>query len=155
MEDKESGFTLVETLITLVILSFLIFLPLLSIDQAIHSVKADLFFRELSSNITMMQNHAILNGENTVVKFVPRDHTIQFEVYTKDYQTTHPLNREMTLKGEDYEFFGKKYLSFYFAANTGSITVTDHHWRVRFKMKEELYELVFKLGSGRFEIKKR
>ncbi|MDN6162457.1 MAG: hypothetical protein L0I79_06760 [Atopostipes sp.] len=145
---------MVETLITLLISSFLIFLPVLSISQVVHSVETDLFFRELNSNIKMMQSHAVLEGENTSIEFIPKQNSIRFKVFSKDYSANHPLNRTIELEETNFTFYGDKYLSFYFAANTGNLSVTDNHWRVRFKGKKALYELVFKLGSGRFEVKK-
>lgn len=154
MINKEDGFTLVESLITLLITSLLIFLPILSIDQMIHSIEVDMFFRELSSNITLMQNHAILAGENTAIEFVPRANLIRFKAYDGGYDSNHPLNRELVLDDSICKFYGNEYQTIYFKGNTGNISVAFDRWRIKFETDKALYELVFKIGSGRFDIRK-
>lgn len=154
MNNKEDGFTLVESLITLLITSLLIFLPILSIDRLIHSIEVDMFFRELSSNITLMQNHAILTGESTAIEFVPRTNLIKFKAYDGSYNSDHPLNRELLLDDSICKFYGNETQIVYFKANTGNISVLYDRWRIKFETNKVLYELVFKIGSGRFDIRK-
>lgn len=154
LRKNEAGFTLVESLITLFISSLLIILPVLSIDQLIDTIEIDMFFRELSSNISLMQNHAILSGENTIVEFIPRENKIKFKIYDGSYDSNHPLNHEITLSDSICSFYGNDHQTIYFQSDTGNISVAFNRWRVKFKTKNGLYELVFKLGSGRFDIRK-
>lgn len=151
----DDGFTLVELLITLLIISLLIFIPVLSIDKVIDTVQVDLFFRELSSNITLMQNHSILTGERTTVEFYPGEKIIKFRVYDESKSLEHPLNNEMFLKEGLYELLGNRYERVTFHGTTGNITIYNHGWRFNFITSQGAYELVFQLGSGRFDIRKK
>ena len=150
---QEKGFTLVETLITLLITSLLILLPSLSISKMTRSIEIDLFFRELSSHITMMQNHAILSNETTKVEFSPKMNIIRFKV-NNGYGLVHPLDGEISLDGRGCKFYGEEFQAVEFKKNTGNISVLAGYWRIKFETNKGLYELVFKLGSGRFDIRK-
>lgn len=153
IKREEDGFTLVETLITLLVASFLILLPSLSISQMTSSVEVDLFFRELSSQITLIQNHAILANETTRVEFSPTRNCIRFKV-NNGYGAVHPLDREISLDGRACKFYTKIFQAVEFKNSTGNIAVLTDNWRIRFITDKGLYELVFKLGSGRFDIRK-
>lgn len=151
--QKESGFTLIETLLTLFVASLLIFIPVLSIEKITESIEIDLFFRELSSNITLMQNHAILTGHKTVVEFVPRDNLIRFREDRGSESSTHLKYREIPLQEGLYEFYGDDYGEVAFNGYTGNI-ISKNGWTTYIKTSKGLYKLVFWLGSGRFEIQK-
>lgn len=149
MRSNESGFTLLETLLVLIITSSLILLPVLSIDKMVESTQTELFFRELSSRITMMQNHSILNGEKTSIDFFPNeDHFIRFGV---DGNSKHPLNGRMYLDKSLMEFTGRDYQKFSFAGDTGTINGME---TIRFKTSQGTYKLTYLLGSGRVGIEK-
>ena len=153
MREQEEGFTLVETLITLLISSFLIFLPTLSMSEMTRSIETDLFFRELSSQITMMQNHAILMNETTRVEFSPRQNVIRFKI-NNGFGEAHPLNREISLEDYTCEFLSSNLQVIEFKRKSGNIAVLAGNWRIKFTTDIGTYELVFKLGSGRFDIRK-
>lgn len=153
MIEQEEGFTLVETLITLFITSFLILLPSLSIGQMASSIETDLFFRELSSQITLIQNHAILANETTRVEFSPTRNCIRFKV-NNGYGAVHPLDDEISLEGSPCKFSTEKFQAVEFKKTTGNIAILTDSWRIKFATDKGLYELVFKLGSGRFDIRK-
>lgn len=155
LDRKEAGFTLIETLITLLLTSLLIFMPILSIDKITESIQIDLFFRELSSTITMMQNHAILTGDRTTVEFIPGNNLIKFKVYNADYNSNHPLNSEIYLEEGLYEIYGNGYNRVTFHGYTGNIAVFDQKWTTNFNTSKGLYRVVFQLGSGRFDIRKK
>lgn len=146
---SEGGFTLLETLLVLMITSSLILLPVLSIDKMIESTQTELFFRELSSRITMMQNHSIMNGEKTSVDFFQNEaHFIRFQV---DGNSVHPLNSRMYLDKSLVEFSGSGYQKFSFAKDTGTINGME---TIRFNTSQGVYKLTYLLGSGRVGIEK-
>lgn len=154
MKNKnEAGFTLIETLVTLLIASLLMLLPILSLEKITENMQIDLFFRELSSNITLMQNHAILTGHKMVVEFVPRDNLIRFKEDKSSLGSTHPMYREMHLQEGVYEFYGNDYGQVAFNGWTGNIT-SKNAWTTYIQTSKGLYKIVFWLGSGRFEIQK-
>lgn len=152
-KEREAGFTLIETLITLLIVSLLMLMPVLSIDKMTESIQIDLFFRELTSNITLMQNHAILTGEQMVIEFIPKSNVIRFKSDAVLNENDHPLYREMHLQEGLYEFSSDWYGQVVFYGNTGNIS-SRGGWTTYFETSKGLYKLVFWLGSGRFEIQK-
>lgn len=151
--NTEAGFTLIETLITLLIASLLMLLPLLSLEKVTETMQIDLFFRELSSNITLMQNYAILTGHQMVVEFVPRENLIRFREDKSSLGSTHPMYREMHLQEGVYEFYGDDYGRVEFNGWTGNIA-SINGWTTYIHTSNGLYKVVFWLGSGRFEIQK-
>lgn len=150
---SEAGFTLIEMMLTLFVVSLLLFMPVLSIEKITESIQIDLFFRELSSNITLMQNHAILTGEKMVIEFSPKNNLIRFSNDSVIEDTIHPLYREMHLKEGVCAFTGNGYGKVVFYGNTGNISASNA-WSTHFQTSKGIYKLVFWLGSGRFEIQK-
>lgn len=151
---KEDGFTLIESLLCLVIASFLISLPILSIKDSLETIKIDLFFRELSSKITMMQNYAIIDEETTSIEFIGAKDIIRFKVKGKNSLESECLNQEMQLNEFFCELSGNESQIIYFKAKTGNSWELYPKNRIQFKTAKGLYKLVFRLGSGRFEIRK-
>ena len=145
---NEDGFTLVETLIVLLVSSVLILMPTLSIGQLMEEMEINFFFRELTSNLTLMQNQSIMGGHGTKVSFYgtkQKDH-ILFVV-----NSGHPLNREMVLDRPYYRLAENKPIEFRFKGGTGNITSSN---TVKFSSTQGQYKLTYLLGSGRFDIKK-
>ncbi len=144
----EEGFTLLETLLVLLVASLLLIIPTLSIGHMVESLELDLFFREVTSNITLMQNHAILAGKRTEVKFLP--HANRDEIHFQ-VATNHPLNRIMVLDSPYYSLRGRGYTDFRFLKDTGNISDSE---TIGFNTSQGDYILTYLLGSGRFDIKK-
>lgn len=147
MKSNQDGFTLLETVLILLITAALILLPVLSIDKMMESVQVDLFFRELTSNITLMQNHALLNGERTEIKFRPykSGHQINFLV---NLDASSPLNQTIYLDERFYQIDMKKGYEIKFGSN-GNLKQGGH---VKFETVEGTYLLKYLQGSGRFGI---
>lgn len=149
MKPNQEGFTLLESVLILLITVSLILIPALSIDKMVETVQVDLFFRELSSNITLMQNHSILNGEKTEVRFRPykSGHRIEFLVNS---DSTSPLNKTIYLDESLYYFSMNNGREIIFG-QTGNISTAGN---VSFTTSKGEYKLTYLLGSGRFAIDK-
>ena len=146
--NNEEGFTLIETLIVLLVSSILLLVPILSMGQLMQEMEVNFFFRELTSNLTLMQNQSIMGGHGTKVSFYgtkQKDH-ILFVV-----NSGHPLNREMVLDRPYYRLAENKPIEFRFKEGTGNITSSN---TVIFSSTKGSYRLTYLLGSGRFDIKK-
>lgn len=150
---NEAGFTLIETLVTLCIVSLFMSLPVLSIKNMSERIQIDLFFRELSSNITLVQNHAMLTGEQMVIEFIPQDNIIRFKQDIGSSGLDHPLFREIHLQEGLYELHGNTYHQITFHGYTGHIS-SKRGWTTHLDTSQGVYKLIFWLGSGRFEIQK-
>ena len=144
----EEGFTLIETLIVLLVSSILLLVPTLSMGQLMEEMEVNFFFRELTSNLTLMQNQSIMGGHGTKVSFygTKQKGHILFVV-----NSGHPLNREMVLDRPYYRLAENKPVEFRFKAGTGNITSSN---TVKFSSTQGQYRLTYLLGSGRFDIKK-
>src|SRR5690625_2782626 len=94
---NEDGFTLLESLVVLMIASLFLLIPILSLQQATERVQIELFFRDLTSQITLMQNHAMLAGQPTKITFIPARDTISFRVMDLENIEVddHPINRDI------------------------------------------------------------
>lgn len=153
MKCQEDGFTLVETLLTLFVVSLTVLIPILSIDRMIEHMQIDLFFREATANITRMQNHAILNGESTQIEFVNQDGN-QYINFVIPHNRSHPASNKIEIDSPYYKLkTGKsnytKYVKYHHT--TGNISDIG---TVHFETTTGNYKLTFWLGSGRFEISK-
>lgn len=150
MRKSEEGFTLIETILTLFIISVTLLIPILSIDQVIESTKTELFFREITADITLMQNHAILTGEGTDIEF-RMSNGVSRITYSVRNQDKHPLNKIVVIDPELGRFLNTSHtrLVFNSSGNIGDFG------NVNFVMKNGTYRLKFSLGSARFEIEKR
>lgn len=151
METKEDGFTLIEMLLVLMMTSILLLLPILSIERVIENIQIDLFFRELTSKITQMQTHAILHDQTTDVQFYPQNNIVRFRVVDENVKDD-ILRETWEIDSSYYELSGTAMKEFAFKKGTGNITKSD---RVHINTTKGKYELVYLLGSGRFEIRER
>lgn len=155
MNKKEKGFTLIDSLVTLFILSLLTIIPIFSIEKITESIQTDLFFRELTSSITLMQNHALLADERTEVQFYPEQAMIRFKVYngTSSYEQ-HPLDHTLYLDSAITTFKDKKQKNVTFRSGSGNISIREEDgWTIYFNSLKGEYALVFQIGSGRFEVR--
>lgn len=143
---SEEGFTLIESIIVLFVIGIFFSFPILSFREAEKDIELDLFFEELSSSITLIQNHAILNGQTTYVEANPDLNTFLFRVRGED---THSINHQLDITDtvmligtvRQYEFQRQ-------SGNQGNLN------RLRMDTHKGRFELVFQMGSGRFEIRK-
>lgn len=78
---REDGFlTLLEAILTMVIVLIFLMLPSLNIEQAKLGVETDLFTENLRTQITLMNQNAVLKGEMSVVEVEPGRNRIVFSV---------------------------------------------------------------------------
>jgi len=151
MKMNEDGFTLIETLLVLMITSILLLFPVLSIQRVIERTQIDLFFRELTSKITQMQTHAILHNQTTDIKFYPQTNMVYFRIVDANVQDN-ILGETWEIDSPYYELSGTDTKEFAFKKGTGNITKSN---RIDINTTKGKYELVYLMGSGRFEIRKR
>ena len=150
VSKSDGGFTLVETLLVLFIISCTFLIPVLAIDKMIEQTTVDLFLREMTGNLTMMQNHAILNGEGTMVQFSnDKDNGTEFIDFTIRQQPNHRLNKRQVLNTDYYSLRNNEPKVIYFKSHSGNISESGN---VRFRSVNGDYRLIFWLGSGRFEV---
>lgn len=143
---EQSGFTLIESLIVLNLVWLFLLIPVIPFNSMKSQMETSLFFEEVRSSITLMQNHAVLNNQRTEVEIRPQAGELVFRVIGDQ---NHLLNHTISLP-EEIEILGgsKLYRFLSGSGNQGNLNKT------RFEVNDDIYELSFKLGSGRFEISK-
>lgn len=151
MKTNEDGFTLIETLLILMITSSLLLFSVLKINETIETVQIDLFFRELTSKITQLQTHALMTGESTEVKVVPGEELISFRIF-EEGKEDHVLNEAWIVDSPYYEIASYGSRQFIFKGGSGNITGSD---KIIFNTTKGRYEVVYLMGSGRFDVRKR
>lgn len=151
LKVEEKGFTLLETLLVLMITSSLLLFSVLSIKNVTETIQIDLFFRELTSKITNMQTHAILHDQTTDIQFYPQNNVIKFRVVDANAQNEF-LKETWELDNPYYRLSGTSIKEFAFKKGSGNITKSD---RIYIHTTKGEYELVYLMGSGRFEIRER
>lgn len=149
MINNEEGFTLLETLLVLMVVSMLLSFPVIKINDALQTIQIDLFFRELSAKMTQYQTHAMLSGQDVEIRFIPGTQEIYFNKREEGTETL--LEEEIwKLNSPYYELTKGAAKRITFKEYTGNITNAGY---VPFKTVEGRYRLYHQMGSGRFDIR--
>jgi len=130
----------------LFVVSILLAFPVLSFKEANQQIETDLFIEEFSSGITLMQNHAITNGEATKVEIFPDQGEVLFRVTTR---SGHPLSHYLELP--EHINFTRGDKTIYFKAWSGNIR---RNGTLHLDTPKGRISFVFQIGSGRFYVKK-
>ena len=143
---REDGFlTLLEAILTMVIVLIFLMLPSLNIEQAKLGVETDLFTENLRTQITLMNQNAVLKGEMSVVEVEPGRNRIIFSVMG---QPQSPLNSVLPVPDHIKVYGG--YKRYAFRARSGNITKVN---RFAYTDGKRRIEFVFQIGSGRFYVR--
>lgn len=141
----DTGVTFIESLLVLTVVSFILAMPVVQLNQVRKQSETQLFFDALSSSITLIQNYAVLNNEWTVMDYRPSRGTINFRVVGN---TSHPVNHVLTVP--DHMKILSTADEIRFVRESG--TISNPH-TLAFQTINGKVECVFQLGSGRFEIR--
>lgn len=149
MKENEDGFTLLEILLVLMIVSMLVLFPVIKMKDTIETIQIDLFFRELTAKITQYQTHAMLSGQDVEIRFMPITQEIYFS--RREEGTVTLLEEEIwKLDSLYYEITKGPAKRIGFKEYTGNITNAGF---IPFKTVEGRYRLYHQMGSGRFDIR--
>ncbi|WP_035445285.1 competence type IV pilus minor pilin ComGD [Atopococcus tabaci] len=143
---NEKGFTLPEVMLVLLISVFLVGLPPIVSASYAEKIEGRLFLEQLQSSITLIQNEAVLNGKRTKMATYPSNRLVRFTVVG---ESSHPANHTLTLP--DNVSITSLSEDYYFSSETGNLSNIN---RITFRINGEDIELVFQMGSGRYEIRK-
>lgn len=145
MKEEDGFFTLIEGIIVLLMVTFLLTLPSIQTKSLEYSMTTDLFIEQLRSDILLLHQYAVVNGETTVIEADPGRDRITFTVVNN---ASSQLNKSIQLP-EQLSMFGG-YKRFSYRPYSGNITNVD---RIRFSNSERTFEIVFQVGSGRFYVR--
>ncbi|GEK91357.1 competence type IV pilus minor pilin ComGD [Alkalibacterium kapii] len=144
--EQEEGFTLLEVLLTLVIVSVITAIPIMHFTQLKKETETQLFFESLRSGITLIQNEAVFNNQWTTMEVRPTNRLIRFRVTGRENEN-HPANHILDLP-ESISLIGtsKEYMFSKKSGNLGNIN------KVNFNTIHGRVSVSFQMGSGRFVI---
>ncbi|OJF94302.1 competence type IV pilus minor pilin ComGD [Alkalibacterium sp. 20] len=143
---QDKGFTLIEVLLVLSLVSLLATFPVVHFTQIKKETETQLFFESLRSSITLIQSEAIVNHHWTKMEVRPTNRLIRFRVTGAD-NTKHPANHILYLP-ESISLVGttKDYSFSSGSGNLGNINV------IYFNTIHGRVSVSFQMGSGRFVI---
>ncbi|WP_314063685.1 competence type IV pilus minor pilin ComGD [uncultured Vagococcus sp.] len=143
-----SGFTLVESLLVLLVVTLVLGLPTLQIRQWRERLEYQGFIEEFEQRLIQTQQSAIVFQRRTRVQTEKEASTIEFGFFKGDGRfviETLSIPRGVTIqRSVSLSFIGK------------SGNVEQHHtFRFQTPYHEQYLEYVYQIGSGRFVIKER
>ena len=144
---NDDGFTLIEVLLVLSLVSLLATFPVMHFAQLKKETETQLFFESLRSGITLIQTEAVVNDHWTIMEVRPGNRLIRFRVITEE-NAVHPADQTLYLP-DSLSLIGttKDYSFSKSSGNLGNInelSFSTIHGRV---------SVSFQMGSGRFVIK--
>lgn len=142
----DQGFTLIEALIVLFIVSLLISLPYHHSKRGSISIEENLFFSSVEAEMNKMQLYAIISGRKTQVTFSSK--AVFFNV--PDYPE-HPYNSKLDYP-KTVSKVKREVFAFDFLPGTGR---TNRFSNIAFKLSEGDLSIVFQISNGRYYIQKR
>ena len=141
-ELDEKGMLLVELVLVLFIAAALLFIPTIYTKQTKIHLENQLFVEELQSQLTAIQNYAVLSGEVTAMIVSSQHKSIQFRVIDDEQNE---LNGVIYLPET---VTTPRYKVYHFNAYSGNLRNFD---TLVFFINNERHTMTFQLGSGRYK----
>lgn len=142
---NQSGFTLTEVMLVMMVAAMLISLPSIFAGSYTKKMEEQLFLEQFQSSLSLIQNETILNGKRTKMSIYPANRQIRFGVAN---EAGHPINHTLhfpetvSLKGTVKDIS--------FSQGTGSFSKIE---TLIFQFGEKEVQVVLQMGRGRYEIK--
>lgn len=140
------GFTLIESLLVLLVVTIFIGVPLLQINQWEERLVYQGFIEEFEQRLIQTQQSAIVFRKQTRVQTEKKSETIEFAFYRGD--GTFVIEKLKIPKGVTIQ----RSVFLRFMGMTGN--VEQHHtFRFQTPYHSKYLEYVYQIGSGRFVVK--
>lgn len=140
------GFTLIESLLVLLIVTIFISLPILQVMNWRERIEYQAFFEEFEQRLIQTQQSAIVCQKETRVLSDQKTLLLHFYFYQEDGRR---LIEEMTVPSG---IIIQRQTMLSFSGRTGNVKQAH---TFRFELNHERFvEYVYQIGSGRFVIKK-
>lgn len=140
----EAGYTLIEMLIVLLILSSVTAITVVSFQSLHEASEVDDFFEQLEKDLYTGQQYALTHREQVDVLFNRQGYTIKERSGRVLADRSFPTDTYVT-PGPNFD------LAFHYKSN-GHI---NKFGKLFFTVGKERYKLTFQIGKGRFAIEKR
>lgn len=141
--QAKSGFTLIETLVVLLVMSFCMALLTLSPSrQMIEKIESRIFFNQVLSGLNLAQEISVLQETQVYVRFWQDSPVVQFQI------VGHPTPSQEVLIPDFWHIEKSLQFTHFPDGRTNQFgTVVFVH------QDGHRAEIVFQLGSGKFEIR--
>lgn len=140
----EKGFTLIETLLVLLLITSLLLISIPNFQRSIHNKNLDYFFEQLEKDLYESQMTAMTEG--IIVRVIFSSATNTYTIREEDVITkTRSLPKGLTVGRGTLELTNLRYLP------NGNISYAG---TIIFRYKNDRHILVFQLVRGRFYIEK-
>ena len=143
--SDEQGFTLIEALITLFLISLLTSLPYYHSKQSAISIEEDMFFSSVEAEMNKMQLYAITSGLRTQVIF-----TSQAVFFNVPGDSEHPYTSRLDYPETVSKIRNDTFL-FNFLHYTGR---TNKFGNITFNLSKGELSIVFQISNGRYRIQR-
>ncbi|MCD8508730.1 MAG: prepilin-type N-terminal cleavage/methylation domain-containing protein [Bacillus sp. (in: Bacteria)] len=140
----QKGYTLIETLLVLLLITSLLLISIPNFEQSIHNKNIDYFFEQLEKDLYESQMKAMSEGIIVRVIFSSTHNNYTVREGTVTTKTRH-FPKGLTVGRGSLELTNLRYLP------NGNISFAGS---IIFRYKEDTYMLVFQLVRGRFYIEK-
>ncbi|QOR65505.1 type II secretion system protein [Cytobacillus suaedae] len=142
-KNNQRGFTLIEILLVLTVLSVITSVSFLQLKPVVEAKKIQSFFQTLENDLLFAQNYAMSHSESVYVYFM--DHEFHYKVLvgsSKREVLRRNYSNNITIPYNNLTH-GVIYLSNGNLSKSGTIL---------FDIKGEVYKITFLLGKGRFYV---
>lgn len=147
-KSRYSGFTLVESLLVLLVVTFLLGLPMLQIRQWQERLAYQAFIEEFEQRLIQTQQSAIVFRGQTRVQTEQNTSTIEFRLFQVDgkYEVeTITIPKGVTIQ---------RSVLLCFMSKSGNVE-QNNTFRFKTPYHEKYLDYVYQIGSGRFVIKEK
>lgn len=140
---NEEGFTLLESIVVLFIVTLTLSLPSVQTHEVHGKLEEELFFTELESRLQTMQTLAIVSGTRSMVTTYPSSQRIGFQNAGQSSESS--LLKAMILP-ESVSLVAGNVQQFHYNGQTGNVSAP---LTIRFLANKRRRNVTIQLGSGR------
>ena len=140
------GFTLIESLLVLSIISILVALPFLKLSPVMEKKVMPHFFEQLSNDLLFAQQYAMSTKQSVNIIFFPENRLYYVHVPIENrYLLLREYNQHININ--------TRQIGNTVRYNPAGNIVSPGSYGISYKSKEH-YSLIFQLGYGRFYVEK-
>ncbi|BCB04718.1 competence type IV pilus minor pilin ComGD [Bacillus sp. KH172YL63] len=138
----EGGYTLIEMMIVLLVVSTLLWWVTFSAVPMRDSVAKDLFLTQLQSDLYQIQSYSIRHQSQVILTFYPLSNKYVAREVTRKTILTRQLSAGIKISSSS----NLEDITFYPDGNT------NRFGKVNFKAGDGILQLMFQIGQGRFYV---
>lgn len=142
MYNKNSGFTLLEVLLAITLMTILLTFTFFTFQKFSHILQKELFLTQLEADLYYAHAYAINHGESVIVRF---------KRLNNEYEAINNVTREIIFlrKLPTSIIIDRTNLDYFVITPRGTVS---RFGTVYFRINDEEIKVTFQIGRGRFKI---